>query len=385
MLKYNKKKISLLIGISLLSIGCGSSSTSPTNTNDSTDTSTISGTVPGTLIEAFCKDGTYYKTNSNDNGTSEHPFSLEVPKGLDCKLVMTTNENDANISNRIITPIQFSNTSSSSTYFALNADTDLGNIPLEMNSTGVQPLFNLSVADTALDVRVLSYDPLDVDGDGIPNVYEDDDGDGKYNKDDEDDDGDGIPDTQDSDNKDDIDGDGIPNISDLDDDGDGIHDSIDTDKDNDGIPDSSDNDDDNDGIPDSSDDDDDNDGVEDSVASNITTITSTTTTLPTTYTLNEGRLLGANCAQCHGTNGISTNSWDSIAGEGNLLDEFREEDENALMYSVSHGFSDTQVNLIGSWLSGTTYTSNTSTSDTDSENNENELEDDANEGEDDEK
>ena len=72
-------------------------------------------------------------------------------------------------------------------------------------------------------------------------------------------------------------------------------------------------------------------------------------TLPDTYTPNDGRLLGANCAQCHGTNGNSVNSWDSIAGENDLLDEFYE-DENALMTAVAHGFTRTEVSLIGSWL-----------------------------------
>ena len=305
MLKNKKQKISLLIGISLFAIGCGSSSSTITNsTTNSTETLTISGTVPGTLIEAFCKDGSYYKTNSTDNGTTAHPFTLTVPKALDCKLVMTTNENDSNISKRIVTPIQFSNTVSSSTYFSLNTDVNIGNIPLEMNSTGVQPVFDLSLSDTdtGLNIRELSYDPLDIDGDGIPNVYEDDDADGQYNKDD-----------NDTDHQNDIDGDGIP-------------DNQDSDKDNDGVIDNN-------------------------------TITSTTSTLPTSFIINDGRLLGANCAQCHGTNGISTNSWDSIAGEGNLLGEFRER-KNALMYSVSHGFTDAQVNLIGSWLGGIASSNN---------------------------
>jgi len=351
-----KIKLSILLNISLLIIGCGSSS--GTNSTDissivnSINTSTISGTVPGTLIEAFCKDGSYYKTNSTNNGTTEHPFSLTVPSNLDCKLVMTTNENDINISKRIVTPINFLNTTSSSTYFSLNSDSSLGNIPLEMNSTGIQPLYNLSINNNTLNVREFSYDPLDIDGDGIPNVYEDDDADGHYNKDDDDIDGDGIPNTQDADNQNDIDGDGIPNAQDIDDDGDGIHDNVDTDKDNDGIHDSIDNDDDNDGIPDSIDNDDNNDGIDDSINTNQTI---TTTTLPTTFTINDGRLIGANCAQCHGTNGISTNSWDSIAGENNLVSEFYE-DENAIMTSVTHGFTRTQVNTIGSWIN--TITSN---------------------------
>ncbi len=72
--------------------------------------------------------------------------------------------------------------------------------------------------------------------------------------------------------------------------------------------------------------------------------------LPTSYSVNEGRLLAANCAQCHGTNGVSTNDWDSIAGEDELQEEFYE-DEHPLMSAVAHGFSQDEVAKMGSWLS----------------------------------
>ena len=76
----------------------------------------------------------------------------------------------------------------------------------------------------------------------------------------------------------------------------------------------------------------------------------TTTTLPTSFKADEGRLLAANCAQCHGTNGVSTNGWDSIAGEKDLLEEFYE-DEYPLMSAVAHGFSQDEVAKMGGWLS----------------------------------
>ncbi len=72
-------------------------------------------------------------------------------------------------------------------------------------------------------------------------------------------------------------------------------------------------------------------------------------TLPTSFSVNDGRLLAANCAQCHGTNGNSVNSWDSIAGKSDIAGEFYE-DENALMGAVAHGFTQNEVDNIASWL-----------------------------------
>jgi len=73
--------------------------------------------------------------------------------------------------------------------------------------------------------------------------------------------------------------------------------------------------------------------------------------LPLAYSANEGRLLGAaTCTQCHGTGGVSTNSWDSIAGEDELSEEFFE-DEHPLMSAIAKGFSRDEVQKIGNWLS----------------------------------
>ncbi|WP_373034102.1 cytochrome c, partial [Sulfurovum sp.] len=122
--------------------------------------------------------------------------------------------------------------------------------------------------------------------------YEDDDNDGIYNRDDEDDDGD----------------------KEID---------IDNDLDDDGIDDEYDVDDDNDGYAD--------------------------TPLPTAYTADAGRLLGSQCAQCHGTNGVSSTEWDSIAGEDELDSEIFEDDE-PIMSAQAHGYTSEEIILIGNWL-----------------------------------
>jgi len=71
--------------------------------------------------------------------------------------------------------------------------------------------------------------------------------------------------------------------------------------------------------------------------------------LPTAYTADAGRLLGSQCAQCHGTNGISSNEWDSIAGEDELEDEIFEDDE-PIMSAQAHGYTSEEIILIGNWL-----------------------------------
>ncbi len=74
---------------------------------------------------------------------------------------------------------------------------------------------------------------------------------------------------------------------------------------------------------------------------------SSTLTLPTSYSQNDGRLLASQCFQCHGTNGVSTNSWDSIAGEDEMDEVFG---EDAIMDAQAHGYTTQELNLIGSYL-----------------------------------
>ena len=188
-----KKRILLsMIAAPLLIIGCGGDSTTTTNAS-------ITGTVPGTLIEAFCDNGYYVKVTSVQNGTSEHPFEIEVPMNTNCRLVMTTNENDA--ANRIITPIGFTNGNT----IVLSGDINLGHIPLELSYEHAHDYDGDHVVDTPLIVDpsgavtntspvqdsnsndlVDSYD--DDDDDNIPNAYEDYDDDGLENLHDDDDD-----------------------------------------------------------------------------------------------------------------------------------------------------------------------------------------------------
>jgi len=230
----------IILGTAILPflVACGGgASTSTTST-----TSTITGTVPGTLIEAFCSDGTYKQVTSTNNGTSEHPFSITVPKSTACKLVMTMNEN--NSSNRIINNIGFDDNTVQGTSLKVDNDLDLGNIPLPTTYATVSDTDNNHVNDDILYVSnstgtisttaiqdsdnngvIDAYD--DKDNDGLVNAYEDDNGDGTPNIH-EDKNHDGTPDFIEDDNKngrinflDDSDGNGRPDYAD-DSNGDGV-------------------------------------------------------------------------------------------------------------------------------------------------------------------
>jgi hypothetical protein len=65
-----------------------------------------------------------------------------------------------------------------------------------------------------------------------------------------------------------------------------------------------------------------------------------------TYSINDGRFLVAQCAGCHGTNGYSTTSWDSIAGEG----EFATDSFHGIMEAQIYGYSLDQKQAIDSYL-----------------------------------
>ncbi len=204
--------------------GCSSSD----ETNDSADNNftLIEGTVPGTLIEAFCLDGSYYRVTSQQNDTQEHPFSLKIPKHLNCYLVMSTNE--LNSSAKIVTPISIqTKTDQGSLFYGTSNSAQLGFIPLALDRSEINDSTNDGVLDTPLNVNVYSgilvvvnssNSSMDSDHDGIINIYEDDDHDGIYNRED-----------NDSKDQNDIDGDGIDNDIDVDDDNDGIKDDDDDD------------------------------------------------------------------------------------------------------------------------------------------------------------
>ena len=153
---FIKRCMYSLVSISFIACGGGGSGdttdTAGTFTLNS-NTSILSGTVPGTLIEAFCTDGSYYKTNSINNGTSNHPFELELPNNLDCKLVMTTNEDDVDIAKRIVTPIQMSDGVTTSTYFQVSENSDIGYIGLPLSGQGIQALISISTLGTKLKIN----------------------------------------------------------------------------------------------------------------------------------------------------------------------------------------------------------------------------------------
>mgnify|MGYP000337881576 CR=1 FL=1 len=332
-MKTTSLKLSALAAGFILA-GCGGGSSSTTST---TQTSKISGTVPGTLIEAFCEDGSYYQVKSTENNTNEHPFEIEIPSTLSCSLVMTTNEDDP--LNKVVTQIGMITSDANGTLFTAAADIYLGHIPLAMDPSDINDANGDHVSDDILSIQVDGTsivieleNPLDDDNDGLVNIYEDDDGDGINNHDDDDDDNDEILDIDEHDN--DLDDDGIDNEIDVDDDNDGYNDDEDSDDDNDGIDDYLDTDDDNDGIDD------------DQESSNTTTAN---IVLPTSYSANAGRLLGSQCAQCHGTNGVSSTEWDSIAGEDDLADEIYEDDE-PIMSAQAHGYTSEEIMLIANWL-----------------------------------
>ncbi len=340
--------------------GGGGGESSPVTGSGSVNTVadfTISGTVPGTLIEAFCEDGGYHYTHSDNNGTGRHPFELAIPSNLSCRLVFTTNEGD--LDSKVVTPVilNLDNDQTSIAFSGLEAEFDLGHIPLPLqradmlsdtDADGVEDYpreLNFTGDELSGVIKLVNgEDPMDEDGDGIINVYEDYDDDGISNRDDDDDDNDGLPDSVDDD--DDNDG-----IRDSDSDHDGIDDDDDVDDDNDGMPDEKDEDDDNDGIRDederAEEDDEDAAGDDD-----------TGTGAPIDLTVSEptpGRLLGSQCAQCHGTDGYSVSDIDSLAGENytELLDELIDmlgSNDNDIMVKQTHGYTQEELRLIAEYF-----------------------------------
>lgn len=71
---------------------------------------------------------------------------------------------------------------------------------------------------------------------------------------------------------------------------------------------------------------------------------------------NLGRNMGANCANCHGTNGASVGGMPSLAGQPKdamirALREFRDGKRPAtIMHQLSKGYSDEQIELIAAFF-----------------------------------
>jgi hypothetical protein len=212
-----------ILAFALLQASCGGGG----GGGGSSAGASVSGTVPGTLIEAFGDNGSYYAADSKDNGTNQHPFKLNVPVGVGFELVMTTGEGTPE---EVVHPIGFrDSTGTVRTRLMLGnkENIDLGHIPLYMskNDAAADDLDDDGVLDQPMvlddvgaqnplaqadadgdnvddwndpDHGGYQYDnsttnPQDVDNDGIPNVYDKD-----YSPGSEDTDGDGLPDSVDA-------------------------------------------------------------------------------------------------------------------------------------------------------------------------------------------
>ena len=215
-----------LLGITLLISACGGGDSGSGAPSDAV--STITGTVPGTVIEAFGDNGSYYRTASTNNGTAKHPFSLSVPAGMGLRLTMITNEG---IAEEVITPIGFKDNQGNiktRLVTVANDSIDLGHINLatSRNAAASRDLDNDGVLDTpyVLDNDADAHNPLqlmDTDRDGINDYDDPDHGDYHYASgitDPQDEDGDGVPNRYDGDyvaSADDSDGDGLKNFDDV--------------------------------------------------------------------------------------------------------------------------------------------------------------------------
>lgn len=174
------------LAVSALIVGCGGGSSSSTvadNGSASAANATISGTVPGTFIEAYCDDGTHVTTNSVQNGTSQHPFTLDVPVNTPCRLVMTTHENDP--AQRVTSQV----TVNGQRALVVTGDTDIGYVPLPATYAEATDHNGDHVEDQAIDVSPASLNghtaddtasnPYDDNHNGVVDGLEDRDGNGK--------------------------------------------------------------------------------------------------------------------------------------------------------------------------------------------------------------
>ena len=103
-----------------------------------------------------------------------------------------------------------------------------------------------------------------------------------------------------------------------------------------------------------------------------------------------GRLLASQCAQCHGTDGISVSGIESLAGESDeILEEMFEmkrSTRNRVMHLQAKGYSDEQIRQIADYFSslyqGGKYNNNDNDNDNE-EDDDDELDDDLKDGKDD--
>ena len=132
----NQRNLLAILTLALLQTACGGGGSDGSGSIPTTSNSSIIGTVPGTLIEAFGDNGSYYVVASDDDGTDRHPFELTVPPGMGVRLVMTTGEGTGG--DEVVTPIGFrDNKGNLRTRLVLGTGdvVDLGHIPVETSIT----------------------------------------------------------------------------------------------------------------------------------------------------------------------------------------------------------------------------------------------------------
>jgi hypothetical protein len=227
---YQRRLISIAI-LAIIQSACGGSG----GGGASFTGASVSGAVPGTMIEAFGDNGSYYATSSNDNGSAQHPFRLNVQPGVGFHLAMVTNEGTPE---EVVTPIGFRDSSGMvRTRLVLDKgeNIDLGYIPLHMSRNDAASDDNDS--DGVLDHPLVLDDvgannPLsqsDVDNDNVNDWDDPDHGGYHYDRsmvDPQDHDDDGVQNVYDNDfnpRSDDRDGDGLPDHIDANPDNDPNH------------------------------------------------------------------------------------------------------------------------------------------------------------------
>ncbi|MCF6254469.1 MAG: hypothetical protein L3J38_06955 [Thiomicrorhabdus sp.] len=64
------------------------------------------------------------------------------------------------------------------------------------------------------------------------------------------------------------------------------------------------------------------------------------------YTPVTGRLLASQCAQCHGTNGYSVNSWDRLVGSDDIAREMYEYSTAHIMGAQTIGYTPSEISEV---------------------------------------
>ncbi len=159
------------------------------------DSYTYTGTVPGTLIEAFCDNGGYYATASQGGGSDRHRFELTLPAHMVCHLVMTTAEDDPG--RRVVTPLGFADANGRTSTAASapgGSVIDLGHVALftsrdhaggfDADHDGILDAPMSLGRPAGLKIAQHHASALDPDGDGIIESYDDEDDNGIPNRDD---------------------------------------------------------------------------------------------------------------------------------------------------------------------------------------------------------